>query len=153
MLFLLFQLDEERYALDASAVSEVLPLLPIRPIPRTPPAMAGVLSYRGLTVPVVDLCELALARPAEPRTSTRIVLVTHPHTGGEGRLLGLIAERVTRTFQAEAALFKPAGVNVGEARYLGPVASGPEGLVQRIEVGELLTPALSAALFDSVVEP
>ena len=34
MLFLLFQLGEDRYALDTGRVIEVLPLVAITPIPR-----------------------------------------------------------------------------------------------------------------------
>ena len=75
MLFLLFQLGRERYALEAGQVAAVLPLLSIKEIPQAPPAVAGLCNYRGRPVPVIDLSELTLGRPAQSRLSTRIVLV------------------------------------------------------------------------------
>ena len=41
MLFLLFQLGRERYALEAGQVAAVLPLLNIMGIPQAPRAVAG----------------------------------------------------------------------------------------------------------------
>jgi len=47
MLFLQFQLGKDRYALDASVVVEVLPLLGIKRIPHAPDAVVGAFNYRG----------------------------------------------------------------------------------------------------------
>jgi chemotaxis-related protein WspB len=152
LLFLLFHLDEDCYALAAAQIAEVLPLLDVKRIPRTPPAIAGAIAYRGRTVPVIDLCQLALGRPARSRLSTRTVLVRQAGVGRTDNLLGLIAERATRTFRADAAAFHASGVNNAEARYLGPVARGPAGLIQRVEIDELLTPAMRALLLDPALE-
>jgi chemotaxis-related protein WspB len=131
----------------------VLPLLDVKRIPRTPPAIAGAIAYRGQTVPVIDLCQLALGRPARSRLSTRTVLVRRGGPAGTDNLLGLIAERATRTFSADPAAFHPSGVNNAEARYLGPVTRGPDGMIQRVEIDELLTPAMRAVLLDPELEP
>jgi chemotaxis-related protein WspB len=147
LLFLLFHLDDDCYALSAAQIAEVLPLLHTKRIPQAPAAVAGAIDYRGQAVPVVDLCELALGRPARSRLSTRIVLVRHPDREGTGHLLGLIVERATRMFSCDAAAFRPSGVSNAEARYLGPIARGPGALIQRIELDELLTPAVRALLF------
>ena len=45
MLFLLFQLGQDRYALDTGRVAEVLPLVAITPIPQAPPELAGLFNY------------------------------------------------------------------------------------------------------------
>jgi chemotaxis-related protein WspB len=60
MLFLLFQLGSERYALDASRVVEVVPLLCLQRLPQAPPGVAGVFNYRGQPVPAVDLSQLTM---------------------------------------------------------------------------------------------
>src|SRR3954468_8454666 len=106
MLFLLFELGPDRYALDAREVAEVLPLVTIKHIPQAPAAVVGIFNYRGTPVPVVDVSQLALGRPAERRLSTRIVLVHH-EDDGERRLLGLIVERVTQTVRREESDFVP----------------------------------------------
>src|SRR3954471_20480377 len=121
MLFLLFELGPDRYALDAREVAEVLPLVTLKHIPHAPPAVAGIFNSRGPPVPVVDGSQLALGRPAERRLSTRIVLVHHEDDDGERRLLGLIVERVTQTVRREETDFVPSGVTSEGAAYLGPV--------------------------------
>ena len=64
MLFLVFQLGPDRYALDAKRVAEVLPLVDIKSIPHAPNGIAGVFNYRGTPVPVIDLAQLTLGQPA-----------------------------------------------------------------------------------------
>jgi chemotaxis-related protein WspB len=147
VLFLLFHLDQACYALDTAEVSEVLPLLAIRAIPRAPAAVAGMIDYHGLAVPIVDLSQLALGRPAQRHLSTRILLVRHADAKGTARTIGLIAERATRTLRCEPTDFHASGVSDAGAPYLGGVASLPMGLVQRVEVGAILTAELSALFF------
>jgi chemotaxis-related protein WspB len=148
MLFLLFQLGTERYALDAGQIVAVLPRLGMKAIPHAPSAVAGLCHYHGAPVPVIDLSELALGRPSANCLSTRIVLVHFPDPAGGPHLLGLLAERATETLRRDPADFVPAGVSVDAASYLGPVTADARGLIQRIEVQRLLPASLRARLFD-----
>jgi len=147
MLFLLFRLGQDRYAIEARQVAEVLPMLAVKEIPQAPPTVRGAFDFRGQPVPLIDLSQLALGRPARDQLSTRIVLVHCPDGRGGQRLLGLVAENVTETFRREASDFRDAGVDLPQARWLGPVASDAGGLVQWVQVGELLSPELRALLF------
>jgi chemotaxis-related protein WspB len=152
MLFLQFQLGKDRYALDSSQVVEVLPLLGIKQIPQAPAGVAGAFNYRGKPVPVIDLSELALGRPARLHMSTRIIIVRYPDGNGTQHLLGLIAEKATETVRRDAADFADSGVVNDGAPYLGPVATDPNGLVQRIEVTQLLPAAVRDVLFKQPLE-
>jgi chemotaxis-related protein WspB len=147
MLFLLFELGADRYALDVRSVAEVLPFVGIQPILHAPAGVAGVFDFRGSPVPVIDLSQLTLGRPAERRLSTRIILVHYPIGDGETRLLGLIAERATRTARHAPTEFVSTGVTTDGAPYLGPVATDARGLLQWIEVPVLLPPAVRDVLF------
>ena len=147
MLFLVFELARDRYALDVSQVAEVLPLVAIKEIPQTPPAVAGILNYRGAPVPVIDVSQLTLGRPAERRLSTRIVLVHYPDAAGQTRLIGLIAERANQTVRREAADFVVSGVTCEGAPYLGPVAADSRGLLQWLDARTLLPASVRDALF------
>lgn len=152
MLFLLFRLGKDRYAIDARQVVEVLPLIAVKRIPQAPPAVSGALNYRGRTVPLIDLSQLALGRPAEPRLSTRIVMVNYPDASGRSRLLGLLAEHVTDTLSCAASDFKDSGVSLPDAPYLGPVATDAQGLVQWIQIDQLLPAEVRDLLFQSPVQ-
>lgn len=147
MLFLLFQLGADRYALAARDVVEVLPLLALKAVPGAPRGVAGLIDYRGTAVPAIDLSALVLGRPAAQRVSTRLLLARYtPRAGGE-RLLALMAERATEMLRREPTDFHPAAVQGEHARYLGPVLSDPSGLIQRVEVNALLTEDVQAALY------
>ena len=152
MLFLQFQLGQDRYVLASSEVVEVLPLLGIKQIPQAPAGVVGVFNYRGKPVPVIDLSELALGRPARRHMSTRIIIVLHPGGNGELHLLGLIVEKATETVHLDPADFADSGVVIGDAPYLGSVATDSNGLVQRIEVTRLLPTAVREVLFKQELE-
>ena len=152
MLFLLFQLGKDRYALDARQVVEVLPMVAVKQIPQAPAAVLGAFNYRGTTIPLLDLSQLALGRAAQLRLSTRIVVVDFPDATGGARMLGLLAERVTETLRRDAAEFQDSGVNVPDASYLGPVAADAQGLVQWIRIDQLLSPDVRELLFQTAVE-
>jgi chemotaxis-related protein WspB len=147
MLFLLFQIGTERYALEARQVAEVLPLVNIKRIPMTPPGVAGIINYHGTPAPVLDLNELALGEPAPERLSTRIIMAHYHDRAGTRRLLGLIAGRTTETLRREPADFRPAGITPAGAGYLGPVATDERGLIQWVEIDRLLPDSLQQLLF------
>ncbi|MFK3651553.1 chemotaxis protein CheW [Lysobacter enzymogenes] len=152
MLFLVFQLDAERYAIEAATVAAVLPRVQLRRLPQAHDAVAGVFDYRGEVVPVIDLCRLALARPAREAMSTRIVLADYADRAGKARRLGLLAERVVDTVRLQAEAFAPSGVEQPAARYLGPVARDAHGLLQRIGVRELLPDDVHDLLFHQAAQ-
>jgi chemotaxis-related protein WspB len=152
MLFLLFELGADRYVVDARQVVEVLPLLAVKAIPHAPPAVAGVFDCRGTPVPLIDLTQLTLGHSAVRRLSTRIILIAYPLGDGSTRLLGLLAERATRTLRREAADFVISGVTSEGTPYLGPVAADPQGLLQWIDVTTLLGPAIRDVLFKPLQE-
>jgi chemotaxis-related protein WspB len=137
LLFLLFRIGAERYALQATEVAEVLPRLVLKPIARAPHWVAGVFAHRGAIVPVIDLSALTFGHPAQLRTSTRLVLV-HYRLGGDrpARELGLILEQATDTLRCSPHDFKAYGLDNSQAPYLGPVREDEQGLLQWIRVDD-----------------
>ncbi|MNE47957.1 CheW-like domain protein [compost metagenome] len=110
--------------------------------------MAGVFAHRGAVVPVIDVSALAFAQPAAARTSTRLVLV---HLRADAQrpdlLLGLILEQATDTLRCNLADFQPYGLDNREAPYLGPVREDALGLLQWVQVDDLLPEDVRALLF------
>ena len=147
MLFLLFRLGKDRYAIEAKQVVEVLPMLAAKQIPQAPPAVRGAFDFRGQPVPLIDLTQLALGHPVREQLSTRVVLVKQSDGRGGERLLGLLAEHVTETMRRDPADFRDAGIDSPDAAWLGPVVPHEGLLVQWVQVDDLLTPELRALLF------
>ena len=152
MLFILFQIGRDRYALAASSIIEVLPLMNLKRVPCAPVGVAGVLNYRGTPVPVIDLNEMTMGEPAARRLSTRIILVTYLLDAQHPRALGLIAEHATNMIQRSIQDFIETGVESDDARYLGRVANDAGGLIQWIAVERLLTPEVRDVLFRELVQ-
>ncbi|WP_210643011.1 MULTISPECIES: chemotaxis protein CheW [unclassified Pseudomonas] len=148
MLFLVFRIGDERYALQAIDVVEVLPRLPLKPIARAPAWVAGVFAWRGAVVPVIDLCSLTFGHSAEARTSTRLVLVHYRHEiSSSMQVLGLILEQATDTLRCDPADFRPYGLDNRQAPYLGPVREDAQGLLQWVRVNDLLDESVRGVLF------
>ncbi len=146
MLFILFRIGKERYALEAAQVIEVIPCLPLRPQPGTPDYVAGIFNFRGKLVPVLDLGTLTLGVPSPPQLSTRIVLINYTLKSGVMRVLGLIAEAVTDAVKKKPHEF--VAVAAGQAPYLGGIALEEGGMVQCILPEHLLPPEVERLLFE-----
>ncbi|MBB1627906.1 chemotaxis protein CheW [Achromobacter sp. UMC71] len=151
-LYLLFRIGPDRYALDAGDVVEVLGMRGFKQVPGTPPWVAGMFDCRGVAVPAIDLSALAGAGAAAMVTSTRLALVRYrPDGQAQARLLGLILEQATETVHYDPAAFQPVGLDTPAARYLGPVLSDTRGMVQAVNVPDLLPEPVRALLFP--IEP
>lgn len=134
MLGLGFQVGGQRYALSCRQVLEVVPLAHVRPLPGAPPHLVGVMVYRGMSVPVIDLCILLIGTPAVARLSTRIIVASN-----EGQTLGLIGEHVTEVVQIDEAKLEDPGVELTRSPWLGRVFRDDAGLTQLLEMKPLAT--------------
>jgi len=148
MLFLLFELDGDRYALDAAGIVEVQALAAAKAIPGAPAWVAGLIERHGEPVPVIDLAQLALGRPSQQWRSTRLVFVRYRDARATmERVIGLIVERATQTRRIERERFADSGIATPHARWLGPVARDEHGFVQWVKVAHLLDARVRALLF------
>lgn len=147
MLFLLFQLEQDRYAIEASKVAEVVPLVQLKGLPHAPRGVAGVCNFHSQLVPVLDLSTLMLGRSSRARLGTRLVLVNYALPGGATQLLGLLAEGATEIIERRKTDFAETGVRNDGAPYLGKVTPEERGIIQWIDVGRLLPEELRDRLF------
>jgi chemotaxis-related protein WspB len=76
MLLLLFEIAKGRYALDVTQVIEIVPLVNLKKITTAPAYVAGLMNYRGLGTPVIDLNQLVNGIPYENSLSTRIIITS-----------------------------------------------------------------------------
>lgn len=147
MMFLMFNLGKDRYALEARSVIEVLPLLDLKRIPDAPRGVAGIFNYRGRPVPAIDLSELTLGETAGERLSTRIIIINYPDETGKLHPLGLIAERATEIIRRDTTEFLDPGLKFGDAPYLGPLSTDSRGVIQRVHEQLLLSDKVRDILF------
>ncbi len=53
--YLTFSLEEEEYGIGILKVKEIIGMMPITSVPRTPEYVKGVINLRGKVIPVIDL--------------------------------------------------------------------------------------------------
>jgi CheW-like domain len=53
--YLIFDLDDSQYGIDASLVKEIFPLPELTPVPEAPPDIIGILNLRGEVLPIMHL--------------------------------------------------------------------------------------------------
>ncbi|HNQ01753.1 MAG TPA: chemotaxis protein CheW, partial [Syntrophales bacterium] len=53
--YLTFSLAGEEYGIGILKVREIIGMMPITPVPRTPDFVKGVINLRGKVIPVIDL--------------------------------------------------------------------------------------------------
>ena len=124
MLHLLLQIAGARHALDTSAVIEVLPLVCVQSLAPPVPGVAGVLDYRGVMVPVVDLCLRFSGTPTAPRLGTRLILVSTPGSSDAARPgAAVLVERVLGTAKLKPELLLSEEAS-GDGRRLAKDALG-----------------------------
>lgn len=147
MLYLLFQVRDESYAVSARQVVEVVPAAKLRKQPKAPEFIAGLLNWHGTGVPVLDLCALFASGACARTMSSRIVLVNYRDGRGDVHVLGLFAENVVETLECDDTRFAPSGIKNPLTPWLGDVVTQNERLVQRVEVDRLLPQNVRDALF------
>jgi chemotaxis-related protein WspB len=145
MIVLLFSVGPDRYALPASLVVEVLPLVGLKQAPGLPPGVAGLLNYRGAVAPVVDLDAMLLGTPCPLLLSSRLLVTRHALPDGRERLLGLRVERVSGRSSVAAEDWVPSEVRTPP--WLGRVMLREGAIVQIVHLDALLTPAVQEVLF------
>ncbi|MBW4443892.1 MAG: chemotaxis protein CheW [Plectolyngbya sp. WJT66-NPBG17] len=143
MLLLLFQIDENIYAIDSTHITEVLPLVMLRKVHQVPDQVAGVFRYRNCIVPVIDLCKLIRGENCRSRYSTRIIMIQYKTKNGDRTYIGLLAERVTETL--DQPNLKPS-VQSSDSSYFGEVFVHEKEMIQRLHWESLIADVQNVAL-------
>lgn len=137
MVILLFSLGDMKFSINCEKVREVVPMVALEKAPNAPAPFAGFFNYRGMIVPVIDLCQFIHGRPCEVRLSTRIILVDYAKEDGSPRVLGLLAEQVTETVRKSKDAILSPGIPTEESAYLGGIIMEGKNMIQYIDLERL----------------
>ncbi len=142
MMALQFKVGDDRFGLNVVNVVEVIPNVPLQRIPKAPPYFVGLLNYRGVIVPVVDLSYLINETFAKKCLSSRIVMVKTADTG----MVGLLAESVTETIKIEDDEFTDTKIESELGWLVDKVALDSVGMIQHINPEVVVPDELSRIL-------
>ena len=95
--YLTFVLAEEEYGLEILKVREIIGMMEITAVPRTPEYVKGVVNLRGKVIPVVDL-RLRVGMPEAERTDQTCIIVVDI---GDVEM-GIIVDKVSEVLDIDA---------------------------------------------------
>jgi len=99
--YLTFSLSGEEYGIGILKVKEIIGMMPITPVPRTPSYVKGVINLRGKVIPVMDL-RLKFGMEEASYTERTCIIVVE--IGGQvgSVLIGIVVDSVSEVLNIKA---------------------------------------------------
>lgn len=91
--YLMFLLDEEFYGIPILNVNEIIGLIDITTIPRSPDFMKGIINLRGKIIPVIDL-RLKFKMSERAYDEQTCIIIVEIHIQGHINFIGVIVDKV-----------------------------------------------------------
>ncbi len=91
--YLMFILNEEHYGIPILKVNEIIGLMDITPIPKTPMFMKGIINLRGKIIPIMDLRLKFSMQERAYDEQTCIIIVEIP-IAGRTAFIGVVVDKV-----------------------------------------------------------
>jgi purine-binding chemotaxis protein CheW len=92
--YLTFALGREEYGLEILKVREIIGLMDITAVPRTPKYVKGVINLRGQVITVVDL-RAKFCMPTVEKTDQTCIIVVEISQSGRKLSIGIVVDRVS----------------------------------------------------------
>jgi len=138
--FLTFRLAGEEYGLEILKVREIIGLLPITAVPRTPAFVKGVINLRGKVIPVVSL-RTKFGMPAVEETERTCILVVDVALSDGGLQMGLVVDEVSEVRDINSEQIAPApafGAQV-DTRFILGIGKLEESVVLLLDIDTVLS--------------
>ena len=109
--YLTFTLDDNLFAMDITAVREVIQMVEMTSVPLMPGFVRGVINLRGAVVPVIDLQE-RIGRGAGRigKRTCIVILEVGRQVNGMPRAIGMMVDAVSEVLEIAAADIEPTPV-------------------------------------------
>ncbi len=124
MQFVLFSLDDGRYALRLSAIDRIARVVEITPLPRSPDIILGLVNLAGRIIPVLDIRKRFHLPEKELDLGDRLMIART-----SGRIVGIVADAVLGIVQRSEEEVVPAHKILGDLSYVDGVLKLDDGLV------------------------
>ena len=134
--YLTFFLAAEEYGVEILKVQEIIGMMPITRVPRTPQFVKGVINLRGKVIPIVDLREKFGMETVEGAAESCMIVVQV-----QGVQLGVLVDRVSEVSaftDAEIAEPPSFGADV-DTEYLLGIAKGAGKVTLLLDIDRVLT--------------
>ena len=103
---LTFSLGSEGYGLSILKVKEIIGMMHITPVPKTPNFVKGVINLRGKIIPVMDL-RLKFNMEEKPYNERTCIIVVEINFKNTQRLLGVVVDMVSEVVSVNSDEVEP----------------------------------------------
>lgn len=104
--YLTFTMNQEHFAVNVLQVTELLEMLPVTHVPRSPEFMRGVVNLRGAVVPVIDT-RLKFGLPSLEDTIDTCIVVMNISMDHEIVKIGAIVDGVSEVIEVSVDKIMP----------------------------------------------
>lgn len=138
--YLAFKIGDERYGLFIMKVREIIGLLPMTRVPRTPSFIKGVINLRGRVIPVIDLRQKFGLPQVETTDMTCIIVCQIDRPDGQ-LTMGLVIDEVSEVLDLSKEQLEPtptfgADIDTGFILGLGKI---DDRVIMLLDVDKILT--------------
>jgi purine-binding chemotaxis protein CheW len=105
--YLSFSLAEEEYGIGILQIKEIIGMMNITVIPKTPEFVKGVINLRGKVIPVIDL-RLKFGMESIPYAERTCIIVVEIDGKSGTMLIGIVVDSVSEVLNVRAENIEPA---------------------------------------------
>lgn len=145
--YLTFKLAAEEYGLEILKVQEIIKMMTIIKVPRTPDFVRGVINLRGKVIPVVDL-RMKFGMPTLDTTDKTCVIVVQLNRDSGRLTMGIVVDEVSEVLDIVRDEIEPPpafGDHLNTAFILG-MAKTKSGVKILLEIDKVLAGTDEATL-------
>jgi len=138
--YLTFKLAEEDYGISLLKVREIIGMMPITSVPRTPNFVKGVINLRGKVIPVTDL-RLRFGMSESAYTDRTCIIVVEVDGRDHKVQMGTVVDAVTEVLPVKSEEIEPApefGATV-DTRYILGMANMDGSVKILLDIDRVLT--------------
>jgi len=141
--YMTFKLASEEYGAEILTVREIIGMLAITRVPRTPEYIRGVINLRGKVIPVIDLSIKFGMLPTEETETTVIIVVQLAGRSNDSDLtMGIIVNEVLEVLDIPAKNIAPPpafGTGAVNTDFILGIGKAEKRVIFLLDIGKVLT--------------
>lgn len=137
--YLTFNLKNENYGIPLGRVKEIIAMLPITEVPKTPNYIKGVINLRGKIIPIMDL-RLKFCLEEKEYNDRTCIIVVDILNGETKRQTGLAVDSVAEVVDIKSAEIEEmsSSENSDEDEFIIGIGKVKEKVVMLLDIDKIL---------------
>ena len=138
--YLTFKLGDEEFGAHVNQVLNILEMMKITQVPKTPEYMKGVINLRGSVLPVID-ARIKFGLPETEYTSNTCIIVMDLNLDGDTVHIGAIVDEVLSVIEIEENQIEPPPSlgNQYKSEFIQGMAKVEENFVMLLDMQKVLS--------------